>query len=126
MEVGKTWKMFDVGGARTMREKWFPYFDDINAIIFLAPISCFDETLEEDPRVNRIQDSLQLWKGICASTLLKDVQFILFLNKCDLLSRKLKNTEAKVVDHFPEFRETQDAKRVAECESQCPFSLGLR
>lgn len=108
--------MFDVGGARTMREQWYPYFDDINAIIFLAPISCFDEMLEEDPQVNRIHDSLLLWKGICGSMLLKDVQFILFLNKYDLLSRKLKHTEAKVVDHFPEFRGTQDTKRVAECE----------
>ncbi|KZP05558.1 G-alpha-domain-containing protein [Athelia psychrophila] len=113
-EVGRTWRMFDVGGARTMREKWYPYFDDLNAIIFLAPISCFDETLEEDPRVNRIKDSLMLWKGICGSTLLNNVQFVLFLNKCDLLSRKLKHTQAKVVDYFPDFREAQDAKRVAE------------
>ncbi|KZP14759.1 G-alpha-domain-containing protein [Athelia psychrophila] len=112
-QVGRIWKMLDVGGARTMREKWYPYFDDLNAIIFLAPISCFDETLEEDPRVNRIHDSLMLWKGICGSTLLNNVQFILLLNKYDLLSRKLKHTEAKVVDYFPEFRETQDVNRVA-------------
>ena len=33
---------------------WVPFFDDMNAIIFLAPISCFDQVLEEDPTVNRL------------------------------------------------------------------------
>ena len=29
------------------RHAWYPYFDDINAIIFLAPISAFDQVLAE-------------------------------------------------------------------------------
>ena len=33
---------------------WVPFFDDMNAIIFLAPISCFDQALAEDPSVNRL------------------------------------------------------------------------
>jgi len=33
---------------------WVPFFDDMNAIIFLAPISCFDQTLAEDDSVNRL------------------------------------------------------------------------
>jgi hypothetical protein len=33
---------------------WVPFFDDMNAIIFLAPISCFDQVLVEDPNVNRL------------------------------------------------------------------------
>ncbi|KAF8555617.1 G-alpha-domain-containing protein [Imleria badia] len=60
----QTWKIYDVGGSRTQRNAWLPYFDQVNAIIFLAPISCFDERLEEDPRVNRLEDSFILWKAI--------------------------------------------------------------
>jgi hypothetical protein len=33
---------------------WAPFFDDVNAIIFLAPISCFDQVLAEDPSINRL------------------------------------------------------------------------
>ncbi|EMD30978.1 heterotrimeric G-protein alpha subunit [Gelatoporia subvermispora B] len=88
-ESGREWFIYDVGGARSSRHAWFPYFDDINAIIFLAPISCFDEKLAEDPSVNRLQDSMLLWKAVCSSKLLKKVQLILFLNKCDLLHAKL-------------------------------------
>ena len=33
---------------------WVPFFDDMDAIIFLAPISCFDQVLAEDNTVNRL------------------------------------------------------------------------
>ncbi|KAG6331612.1 hypothetical protein ID866_7476 [Astraeus odoratus] len=45
--------------------------------------------LEEDPRTNRIDDSLQLFTQICANQLLKRVHLVLFLNKTDILRKKL-------------------------------------
>lgn len=90
-----------------------PYFDDIDAILFLAPISCFDQVLAEDETINRLvrrqavltspahgklklpvvfflqEDSILLWKAIVSHTLLKDTNLVLFLNKCDILKEKL-------------------------------------
>ncbi|KAI6025557.1 guanine nucleotide binding protein, alpha subunit [Pisolithus marmoratus] len=85
----QTWKIYDVGGSRTQRQAWLPYFERVTAIIFLAPISCFDERLAEDPRVNRLEDSFILWKAICSSKLLKSTTLIIFLNKIDLLEKKI-------------------------------------
>ncbi|KAL1681909.1 guanine nucleotide binding protein, alpha subunit [Schizophyllum commune] len=86
---GVQWKIYDVGGARNQRQAWAPYFEDVNAIIFLAPISAFDQVLTEDPRVNRMEDSLLLWKSVVSNKLLGHVNLVLFLNKCDLLQSKL-------------------------------------
>lgn len=83
------WLLYDVGGARGQRHAWVPYFDDATAIIFLAPISAFDQYLEEDPRTNRIDDSLQLFTVICSNKLLKNTHLVLLLNKTDLLRQKL-------------------------------------
>ncbi|KAJ7594684.1 guanine nucleotide binding protein, alpha subunit [Mycena floridula] len=83
------WRIFDVGGARTNRAAWVPYFDDMNAIIFLAPLSCFDQMLDEDKNINRLEDSINLWKEVVSNPLLKDTELILFLNKCDILKAKL-------------------------------------
>jgi len=83
------WHLYDVGGARGLRHTWVPYFDDANAIIFLAPISAFDQYLDEDPKMNRINDSLQLFTYICSNELLKRVHLVLFLNKTDVLREKL-------------------------------------
>ncbi|KAG8755236.1 hypothetical protein FRC14_004237 [Serendipita sp. 396] len=83
------WIVYDVGGARTQRATWKPYFDDANAIVFLAPLSGFNQKLEEEPRINRLEDSLLLWRDISSSPLLTSVHLILFLNKVDLLQKKL-------------------------------------
>ncbi|CCL98063.1 uncharacterized protein FIBRA_00057 [Fibroporia radiculosa] len=115
---GVEWKIYDVGGAKPQRQAWAPYFDDgelfkknplgsncevdsiaydqhadtflvVDAIIFLAPISAFDQVLAEDPRVNRLEDTIYLWQSVTSNKLLANVNIILFLNKCDLLKRKL-------------------------------------
>lgn len=86
---GVEWRIYDVGGARNQRQAWAPYFEDVNAIIFLAPISAFDQVLTEDPRVNRLEDSLLLWKSVVSNKLLASVNIVLFMNKCDLLQAKL-------------------------------------
>ncbi|TDL21099.1 G-alpha-domain-containing protein [Rickenella mellea] len=96
---GIEWKIYDVGGARNQRQTWAPYFDDVNAIIFLAPISAFDQVLAEDARVNRLEDSLLLWRSLAANKLLANVNIILFLNKCDLLRAKL-NAGVLLRDHM--------------------------
>lgn len=38
-----TYLVCDVGGSRAQRAVWASYFDDARAIIFLAPISAFDQ-----------------------------------------------------------------------------------
>ncbi|GLB37323.1 putative G protein alpha subunit [Lyophyllum shimeji] len=101
------WFMYDVAGARTSRAAWIPYFKDITGIIFLAPLSAFNETLPEDPSVNSVHDTFSLWKTVCASKLLANVQLILFLNKTDLLQRKLKSG-LMVGDYLPEYQESSN------------------
>ncbi|KAF8499582.1 G-alpha-domain-containing protein [Russula emetica] len=88
-DVSREWVFYDVGGSRSLRGVWHPYFMDVKAIIFLAPISIFDEKLEGDSGISQLEHSVNLWTDVCKSKLLSKVQLILFLNKCDILERKL-------------------------------------
>lgn len=88
-DSGTEWRIVDVGGSRSQRPTWAPFFDDVDAIIFLAPISAFDQVLTEDKTVNRLEDSVLLWKAVCSNKLLANVDLVLFLNKCDILEKKL-------------------------------------
>lgn len=88
-ESGTEWRIVDVGGSRSQRATWVPFFDDVDAIIFLAPISGFDQVLVEDRSINRLEDSVLLWKAVCSNLLLANVDLVLFLNKCDILEAKL-------------------------------------
>ncbi len=35
----------------------------VDTLIFLAPLSAYNQCLIEDPTVNRVQDTLNLWKS---------------------------------------------------------------
>ncbi|RDX50162.1 G-alpha-domain-containing protein [Lentinus brumalis] len=89
-EKGADWVFYDVGGSRNQRAAWASYFDDVNAVIFLCPMSGFNQRLQEDSSVNRLFDSMELWETVCKSKLLGNAMFILLLNKADLLYAKLK------------------------------------
>ncbi|KAF8999848.1 guanine nucleotide binding protein, alpha subunit [Cyathus striatus] len=110
--VGQEWRLYDVGGTRSSRAAWYPYFDDVDAIIFLAPISPFDEKLAEDRRVNRLEDSYLLWKSVCSCKLLSRTQVILFLNKCDLLQAKLQRG-VRIRDSVPSFGDRKNDLQTA-------------
>ena len=84
-------------------------------MLLFPPIaaSCFDESLSEDPKVN----SLHLWQTICSSRLLSNATMILFLNKCDLLRKKLKSG-VQVKAYLPSFGERRnDVEAVVKCTS---------
>ncbi|EDR07084.1 guanine nucleotide-binding protein alpha-4 subunit [Laccaria bicolor S238N-H82] len=102
--ISRDWRVFDIGGHRSQRAAWVPYFDDTDAIIFLAPISCFDQVLAEDHKVNRLVPHLYvlylcsgpLTRSLLRKTqsnvshpLLKNTNLVLFLNKIDILQSKL-------------------------------------
>ncbi|KAL0958423.1 hypothetical protein HGRIS_000565 [Hohenbuehelia grisea] len=70
---------------------WVPFFEDVDTIIFLAPISCFDQVLQEDKTVNRLEDSYNLYKAVVSNMLLRHTNIVLFLNKIDILQAKLAN-----------------------------------
>ena len=125
----------------SQRSAWLPYFEGVNVIIFcvftifwvqkrlltltlVSPVSVFDQRLEEDSRVNRLEDSILLWTSICSSKLLARTQLILFLNKCDLLRRKLKRG-VKVAQYLPSYGDRpNDVMTVVKCEfsSESPMS----
>ncbi|KAJ6522556.1 G-protein alpha subunit-domain-containing protein, partial [Mycena capillaripes] len=87
----KIWTVYEMDGSIGQRATWAQFFDNVHAMIFLAPVSAFDETLAEDHTVNRLADSFKLWKTICNNQLLKSVAFILILNKVDILTRKIQS-----------------------------------
>ncbi|KAF5390015.1 hypothetical protein D9757_003809 [Collybiopsis confluens] len=86
----KEWLIYDVNGDRSQRAAWAQFFDDVTVIIFLAPISAFNQALAEDETVNRLADSMKLWRMICSNKLLASTDLILLLNKIDILDAQLK------------------------------------
>lgn len=88
----KQWHFIDIAGQLDKRPKWVPYFEDGNAILFVASAASYDQVTDEIPGVNQFIDSLVLFENIVNHPSLKNASIILFLNKVDLLRQKLKRS----------------------------------
>ncbi|XP_068443746.1 guanine nucleotide-binding protein G(q) subunit alpha-like isoform X2 [Clinocottus analis] len=103
-------RMVDVGGQRSEWRKWIHCFDMFPFVIFLVAISEYDQVLAESDK-NRLEQSMALFQKIITSRLFD--QFILFLNKTDLLEEKIMHSH--LVDYFPEYSgPRRDAKAAQE------------
>ena len=97
------YQIFDVGGQRSERRKWLHCFDDVTAVLFVVALSGYDMTLTEDGTTNRMEESLNLFQAICVNKFFKDSSFILFLNKLDLFTEKVNNTNRHLRLFFSQY-----------------------
>eukprot|EP00479_Gromia_sphaerica_P012291 TRINITY_DN6411_c0_g1_i1.p1 TRINITY_DN6411_c0_g1~~TRINITY_DN6411_c0_g1_i1.p1 ORF type:complete len:137 (-),score=21.26 TRINITY_DN6411_c0_g1_i1:149-559(-) len=95
-----------VGGQRNERNKWIHIFEGYSGVIFFAAINEYDLTLFEDNYSNRFQETLNLFDQILNSRWFVNSNFVLFLNKIDLLKEKLKYSH--IEDYCEDYKETID------------------
>ena len=100
---GITYHLFDVGGQRSERRKWLHCFDDVKAVLFVASLSGYNMTLNEDGTTNRMEESLNLFQAICYNKFFDEASIILFLNKIDLFTEKINNTTQHLRHFFPQY-----------------------
>ena len=94
-------RMFDVGGQRSERKKWIHCFDNVTAVLFVISIAEYDQVLEEDATVNRMEESMNLFDDIVNNKFFNRKSFIIFFNKKDLFEEKIRTKAIK--EYFPDF-----------------------
>lgn len=110
----------DVGGQRSQRQKWFQCFDSVTSILFLVSSSEFDQVLLEDRKTNRLEESKDIFDTIINNRIFSEVSIILFLNKYDLLVKKVANPETDIRWYFPQF--TKNSHSIQDVED---FIVGM-
>lgn len=86
---GIDFEMYDVGGQRSERRKWIDCFDNVDAVIFVAALSEYDQTLAEAKRTNRMVEALELFRSVCNNRAFANTSIMLFLNKKDVFAEKI-------------------------------------
>lgn len=92
---GVSFRLLDVGGQRNERKKWIHCFEGVTAVLFVAALSEYDQTLYEDEHVNRMDEAFNLFDEICNSRFFRETSMILFLNKRDLFEEKIAKVDMK-------------------------------
>eukprot|EP01084_Bolivina_argentea_P170832 295996_1 len=83
-------EIFDVGGQKSERRKWVTCFNEVNAMVFVISLACYNETMYEDKHTNAMVDALQLFEETVNNKYFRDTEIILFLNKTDLFKTKIR------------------------------------
>ncbi|CAM9999882.1 unnamed protein product, partial [Discosporangium mesarthrocarpum] len=95
----------DVGGQRNERRKWIHCFDNVKAVVFLVGLNGYNQRLFEDSNMNKMQESLKLFKqasALLSHSLFAPVPVFLFLNKKDIFETMIRRIPLSVC--FPEYR----------------------
>uniref|UniRef100_A0A6B2L8Q1 Uncharacterized protein n=1 Tax=Arcella intermedia TaxID=1963864 RepID=A0A6B2L8Q1_9EUKA len=117
-------RIIDVGGQRSERRKWINCFEGCDAIIFLSAINEYDMQLIEDTSVNRLEESLNLFKMMTASRWLNNTPWIVFLNKSDLFEQKIKKYPLKkCMEAYEKF--ISDEENIKPLKDTSDFAVGV-
>eukprot|EP01101_Sappina_pedata_P012526 TRINITY_DN863_c0_g1_i1.p1 TRINITY_DN863_c0_g1~~TRINITY_DN863_c0_g1_i1.p1 ORF type:complete len:369 (+),score=162.47 TRINITY_DN863_c0_g1_i1:38-1108(+) len=101
-------RMVDVGGQRSERRKWMHCFEGVTSLLYFASIGEYDLALYEDSSVNRLAESLMLFRELINCDWFKDSPIVLFLNKSDIFAEKIKRVDLNVA--FPDYKDGKDEK----------------
>ena len=96
-------EMYDVGGQRSERRKWIDCFDSVDAVIFVAALSEYDQNLAESKRTNRMVEALELFRSICNNRAFQETSVMLFLNKKDIFEEKLQYSDIAAQRPFADY-----------------------
>ncbi|KAJ3432813.1 guanine nucleotide-binding protein g(o) subunit alpha [Anaeramoeba flamelloides] len=83
------WSVIDVGGQRSERRKWIHQFEDVTLIIYVVATSEYNQKLYEDIEVNRMHESLLLFRKTANNEYFKEKNCVIFFNKMDLFEEKI-------------------------------------
>ena len=81
----------DVAGQRSARRKWIGCFSDVTAVIWVSALDNYNQVLFENENVNAMDDALEAFEWAVSHPMLQKPVFALFLNKIDLLKKKIEN-----------------------------------
>ena len=102
--------MVDCAGERSLRGSWLEKFESVDAVLFVTSLSSYDELSEEN--VNALKDSIKIFECICNVKWFAHTALILFLNKEDLLEKKLQIVPLN--KYFPEFQDENNFEKAKD------------
>ena len=96
--------MYDDGGQNSERRKWIHCFDSVDAVIFVAALSEYNQNLAESKTTNRMVEALGDFRYICNNyKAFENTAVMLFLNKMDIFEEKLQYSDISAQKPFHDY-----------------------
>ncbi|KAK4176597.1 putative guanine nucleotide-binding protein alpha-2 subunit [Triangularia setosa] len=96
--------VYDVGGTRSERKKWIHAFENVDIILYQAPLGAYDEGLREDESAISMTESLMLFESLVNSKWFDNTAFFVNFTKMDLFEQKVKSGYKPLSQFYPDYR----------------------
>ncbi|KAJ5775827.1 guanine nucleotide-binding protein alpha-2 subunit [Penicillium nucicola] len=104
-QANLNWRIVDLGGQSLERRKWMPCFGDVDYLIFVVPLSSYDQSLDDGHCTqNEMRDAMKLFDSFANGDYFKSKPILLVLDKLDIFEEKLRHSP--IYGHFPEFNDS--------------------
>jgi hypothetical protein len=100
------------GSSPVIISRFVVGFAEVTAVIFVAAISEYDQTLYEDEKENRLHEAIRVFESVCNNKYFTKTAIILFMNKIDLFEQKVKSISIRCC--FPEYTGTDHTTEASE------------
>jgi len=100
----------DMGGQRHERSKWRKGMEEAGALMFCVALTDYDQLLQEDPKANRMQESLSTFRNIVQS--FPNRLIFLCFTKRALFASKI--SRAPLSSCFPDYKGGSDSKKALD------------
>jgi GTPase SAR1 family protein len=108
-ELQLKYTIIDVGGQRNERRKWIHCFDDVSVILYVVNLAGYQTVLYEDHSVNRLLESLDVFKDTLNNEIFSQTHIFLLLNKKDLFENLIR--KKPLSNLFPEYEGGDDVQK---------------
>ncbi|KAF8995838.1 guanine nucleotide binding protein, alpha subunit [Cyathus striatus] len=104
-------RVFTVG-SHSPRQKWLQCFESVSRIVFCVSVGDYVDIVEDGQEVNRLQDSVVLFRSILSSRWFARSEVTLLLTDVDLLQRNL--PKMPLDDAFPSYDGGDDIEKAKQ------------
>jgi len=110
-ENKQDFKFVDVGGQKSERRKWSQVIQNPDAVLYFTSLTDFDVPIMVDSKKTKLAESLEIWESVVKAPAFANSITILFLNKIDLFTDKIKKVQMSKT--FSDYKGGSDAKEGA-------------
>jgi hypothetical protein len=101
-------ELHDIGGQWSEQRKGMDCFNDVDAVIFVAALSDFDQTTTStidggETETNRMAEALEMFKSTCHCRAFKNTTLVLYLTKKDVFSEKIMDSDIQRQEPFQDY-----------------------
>lgn len=91
----------------------------------MVAASDFDQTLREDTTKNRLEEAFEVFENVYKSRFIRDAGLIVFLNKQDLLKKKIEQGK-QISKYFPDYLQYKTPEKVEASDEYTKTKLFMK